>query len=255
MKEAKAFSAQSESLNKIILGGFRRGEITCIASRFAVGKSWILINLFHHLLKQKKAPVFISLDLPIASIWRRLIMIESKMSFLEYIRAFQNCKGTERWELASERLSAINPRIQYRKNLFTAIPAYLKEALSDKSDSVIFLDGLIYPKTQVAKKYYENELKKIRSVLENKNATLVMSLGLDGSFAKGQKIDFVKVKAKVLFGYFNKLIVLQSGNNKAADSLRKIDCLLIDQPAKKNKKTAFPIYIDDRIGIIYDKNK
>jgi hypothetical protein len=255
MREAKTFSTQSKGLNKIILGGFRRGEITCVASRFAVGKSWILINLFHHLLKQKKAPVFISLDLPIASIWRRLIMIESKMSFVEYIRAFQNGKGTEKWELASERLSAINPRIQYRKNSFTAIPAYLKEAISDKSDSVIFLDGLMFPKTRVAKKYYDGELKKIRSVLENKNATLVMSLGLGRTFAKGQKIDFAKVEAKVLSGYFNKLIVLQNGNNTAADSMRKMDCLLIDQTTKKTKKTAFPIYIDDRIGIIYDKNK
>jgi hypothetical protein len=255
MTKAKIFGTQSKSLNKILLGGFRGGGVTAIAGGFAVGKSWILINIFHHFLKRKQDPIFISLDLAIESIWKRLIMIESKIPYMEYIRSLQTGRGRIKWEQASEKLSTYNPLIQYRANSFTSIPAYLKGVSSEKPAPIIFIDGLMFPKTREAKKFYEGELRKIRSVLEGQNVSLIMSLGLGRAFAKDQKIDLAKIEAKVSSDYFNKLIVLQSENKIAADSLRKIDCLLIDLTTKKTKKTTFPIYIDDRIGIIYDKTK
>jgi archaellum biogenesis ATPase FlaH len=253
MTKAIIIGTKSRNLNEILLGGFRGGEVTGIAGSFAVGKSWYLINLFHYFLKHKLDPIFISLDLTIESIWKRLIMIESKMSHWEYIRSFQTGKGRAKWDAASERLSRINPRIQYRKESLSSIPEYLKESIPDKSAAVIFLDGLIYPKTRATNKEYEAELRNLRSVLGNKNVSLVMSIGLGRTFAKGQNIDLAKVEKKVLSNYFDKLIVLQSENELRADSLRKIYCLLIDRTGEKTKKADFPIYIDDRIGVINEK--
>lgn len=213
-------------IEKSLMGGFPKGKITIISARTGMGKTWLAILIFHKLLKKNRPSVFVSLDLSIGSIWRRLTMIESGLSMLEYDRNLQAGKGTEKWDRAAEKLSAFNPRIVNVPRNTSSISAELENEINKSPNSVILLDGLIYIGRTEAKRFIDSELENIKKLLPIKGVSLVIFMGLGRGYSDAKGIvNNKKVAEKIPSKCIDKIIVIQNDIQQLIGSPEKFDRL------------------------------
>lgn len=118
-----------------LLGGLYRGNLIVVAAPTSMGKSAFALNIAYHLLKNNKKVIYMSLEMPVLDMGKRLVALDSKVPMSRYKRKLKDYEK-QNVDAAFSRLLDKHWRLCTERNLDTSDIKAICRKLTRKMDGV-----------------------------------------------------------------------------------------------------------------------
>ena len=118
-----------------LLGGLYRGNMIVVAAPTSMGKSAFALNIAYHLLKDNKKVIYLSLEMPVLDMGKRLVALDSKVPMSKYKRKLKEFEK-DNVDASFSRLMDKHWRLCTQRNLDTADIKAICRKLKRKMDGV-----------------------------------------------------------------------------------------------------------------------
>ena len=122
------------SIDKI-LGGIYRGNLIVVAAPTSMGKSAFALNVAYHMLQNNKKVIYLSLEMPVLDMAKRLIALDSKVPMSRYSRKLKQYEK-DNVDLAFSRLMDKHWRLCTERSLDTTDIKAICRKLTRKMEGV-----------------------------------------------------------------------------------------------------------------------
>lgn len=216
-----------------ITGGLENGDLTVVAARPNLGKSYTLLKMAHEAWLSGRSVLFVSMEMKLIPLTRRLVGIHTGIN-PELIRRAQlstHAVQTVRETVASFR-DGERPPFNLVAGDFKKTVGDIDAIIQQYNPDVVYIDAgyLLQPESRAGKKdrreLISEVIQELKSVAMRRNRPIVVSVQLNRTIKRKQKgdVDVGQIAETDVIGQIASVIIAlqESENQDFANARRKL---------------------------------